>query len=189
MADDGIARAVSPAHTPGDSDTLFVLGTARLAIDTLGDANAVVTQIGTAGANVVSRAIVHALLAAKSTRASRATATPSGPRAGAGNKRGDPTMRLHTALGALFIRLALAAPAFAQALPQTPGPKNAITDVPGIEVGHYTATNGTLGMTGTTAIIARGGATAGVTQRVPPGTRLTDLLSRRRRSARRTRSR
>lgn len=67
MADDGIARAVSPAHTPGDSDTLFVLGTARLAIDSLGDANAVVTQIGTAGANAVSRAIVHALLAAKST--------------------------------------------------------------------------------------------------------------------------
>ena len=67
MADDGIARAVNPAHTPGDSDTLFVLGTARLAIETLGDANAVVTQIGTAGANAVSRAIVHALLAAKST--------------------------------------------------------------------------------------------------------------------------
>jgi L-aminopeptidase/D-esterase-like protein len=67
MADDGIARAVNPAHTPGDSDTLFVLGTARLAIETLGDPNAVVTQIGTAGANAVSRAIVHALLAAKST--------------------------------------------------------------------------------------------------------------------------
>jgi L-aminopeptidase/D-esterase-like protein len=67
MADDGISRAVNPAHTPGDSDTLFVLGTARLAIETLGDANAVVTQIGTAGANAVSRAIVHALLAAKST--------------------------------------------------------------------------------------------------------------------------
>jgi len=67
MADDGISRAVNPAHTPGDSDTLFVLGTAQVAIDTLGDANAVVTQIGTAGANVVSRAIVHALLAARST--------------------------------------------------------------------------------------------------------------------------
>ena len=67
MADDGIARAVSPAHTPGDSDTLFVLGTARLAIDPLGDANAVVTQIGAAGADAVSRAIVHALLAARST--------------------------------------------------------------------------------------------------------------------------
>jgi L-aminopeptidase/D-esterase-like protein len=67
IADDGIARAVNPAHTSGDSDTLFVLGTAWLAMNTLGDANAVVTQIGTAGANAVSRAIVHALVAAKST--------------------------------------------------------------------------------------------------------------------------
>jgi len=67
MADDGISRAVNPAHTAGDSDTLFVLGTNELAMSTLGEANAVVTQIGTAGANAVSRAIMHALLAAKST--------------------------------------------------------------------------------------------------------------------------
>ena len=86
-------------------------------------------------------------------------------------------MRLHTALGGLFALMASATPAFAQTLPQTPGPRNAITDVPGIEVGHYTATNGSGGMTGTTAIIARGGATAGVTQRGgAPGTRETDLL-------------
>jgi len=67
MADDGIARAISPAHTAGDSDTLFALGTAQLAMTSLGDENAVVTQIGTAAANAVSRAIVHALLSAKST--------------------------------------------------------------------------------------------------------------------------
>jgi len=86
-------------------------------------------------------------------------------------------MRFDTALGGLLATLALAAPAFAQTLPQTPGAKNAITDVPGIEVGHYTVSNGAGGMTGTTAIIARGGATAGVTQRGgAPGTRLTDLL-------------
>jgi L-aminopeptidase/D-esterase-like protein len=85
-------------------------------------------------------------------------------------------MRLHTALAVLTLT-AVASTAFAQTLPQTPGPKNAITDVPGIEVGHYTATNGAGGMTGTTAIIARGGATAGVTQRGgAPGTRETDLL-------------
>ena len=66
MADDGIARAISPAHTAGDGDTLFVLGTAQLAMATLGDDNAVVTQIGTAAANAASRAIVHALLSAKS---------------------------------------------------------------------------------------------------------------------------
>ena len=85
-------------------------------------------------------------------------------------------MRLHTRLGGLLI-LATVTSAFAQNLPQTPGPMNAITDVPGIEVGHYTVTNGTGGMTGATAIIARGGATAGGTQRGgAPGTRLTDLL-------------
>jgi putative pantetheine hydrolase len=85
-------------------------------------------------------------------------------------------MRLHTALGLLALSTAACA-ALAQTLPQTPGPKNAITDVPGIEVGHYTATNGAGGMTGTTAVIARGGATAGVTQRGgAPGTRETDLL-------------
>ncbi|MES2718126.1 MAG: P1 family peptidase [Pseudomonadota bacterium] len=67
MADDGVARAISPAHTAGDGDTLFVLGTARLAMATLGDPNTVVTQIGTAAADAVSRATVHALLAAKST--------------------------------------------------------------------------------------------------------------------------
>jgi L-aminopeptidase/D-esterase-like protein len=71
MADDGVARAINPAHTPGDGDTLFVLGTARLAMATLGDPNAVVAQIGTAAANAVSRAIVHALLMAKSTACHR----------------------------------------------------------------------------------------------------------------------
>lgn len=88
-------------------------------------------------------------------------------------------MRLHIALGGLFalMTIAFAVNAQPQPLPQTPGPKNAITDVPGIEVGHYTATNGAGGMTGATAVIARGGATAGVTQRGgAPGTRLTDLL-------------
>ena len=84
-------------------------------------------------------------------------------------------MRLHT-LCTLLAGIAGASASLAQTLPQTPGPKNAITDGPGIEVGHYTATNGGGGMTGTTAIIARGGAVAGVTQRGgAPGTRHTDL--------------
>jgi L-aminopeptidase/D-esterase-like protein len=67
IADDGVARAVNPAHTAGDSDTLFVLGTAQLPMTGLGDESAVVTQIGAAAADVVSRAIAHAVLAAKST--------------------------------------------------------------------------------------------------------------------------
>ena len=78
---------------------------------------------------------------------------------------------------AALAALALGAAAFAQTLPQTPGPKNAITDVPGIEVGQHTVTNGAGGMTGTTVILARQGAIAGVTQRGgAPGTRETDLL-------------
>ena len=73
------------------------------------------------------------------------------------------------ALGAVL----MATPAWAQA----PGPLNAITDVPGIEVGQHTASNGTGGMTGTTVIVTRGGAVAGVSQRGgAPGTRETDLL-------------
>lgn len=67
MADDGVARAINPAHTAGDGDTLFVLGTARLSMASLGDTNAILTQIGAAAAQAVSRAIVHAVLSAKST--------------------------------------------------------------------------------------------------------------------------
>ena len=65
-------------------------------------------------------------------------------------------MRLRTALGEILTLTAVASAAVAQNLPQTPGPKNAITDVPGIEVGHHTVTNGAGGMTGTTVIVARG---------------------------------
>jgi L-aminopeptidase/D-esterase-like protein len=86
-------------------------------------------------------------------------------------------MRRHTALIGLLTLSAVAAGVRAQNLPQAAGPKNAITDVPGIEVGQHTASSGSGGMTGTTVILARGGATAGVTQRGgAPGTRLTDLL-------------
>ncbi len=50
----------------------------------------------------------------------------------------------------------------------------AITDVPGIEVGHFTDTRRP---TGCTVILARAGATAGVDVRgAAPGTRETDLL-------------
>lgn len=52
---------------------------------------------------------------------------------------------------------------------------NAITDVPGIEVGHCTDLEH---LTGTTVILAREGAVAGVDVRgSAPGTRETDLLN------------
>lgn len=58
---------------------------------------------------------------------------------------------------------------------QTPAPQGAITDVAGIEVGHFTHT---LRATGCTVVLARQGAVAGVDVRgAAPGTRETDLLS------------
>ena len=67
MADDGIARAITPAHTAGDGDAVFATGTARIPLSSLGGEAEVITMIGAAAANTVSRAIVHALLAATST--------------------------------------------------------------------------------------------------------------------------
>ncbi|CAB4898156.1 unannotated protein [freshwater metagenome] len=58
----------------------------------------------------------------------------------------------------------------------TVDPRGSLTDVPGIAVGHYQR-NGRGWRTGTTAIIAPAGATAGVDVRGGgPGTRETDLL-------------
>lgn len=55
------------------------------------------------------------------------------------------------------------------------GPHNSITDVPGVEVGHDTDT---AALTGTTVILTRAGAVAGVDVRgAAPGTRETDLLA------------
>jgi len=68
MAAEGVGRAVNPVHTAGDADALFVLGTAQLGLSTLGDEASVVTQVGAAGADAVARAIVHAVLEARSTQ-------------------------------------------------------------------------------------------------------------------------
>lgn len=59
---------------------------------------------------------------------------------------------------------------------QGPGETNTITDVPGIKVGHETRTTDGY-HTGTTVILAEGGATTGYSQQGGlPGTILTDLL-------------
>ena len=65
MADDGQARAIRPAHSPYDSDTLFAIGTARVPM--AGDPAVVQHQIGAAAADVVARAVVHAVLNSKTT--------------------------------------------------------------------------------------------------------------------------
>ena len=57
----------------------------------------------------------------------------------------------------------------------SPATAGAITDVPGIEVGHYTETRRP---TGCSVVLVRGGAVGGVDVRgAAPGTRETDLLS------------
>lgn len=67
MADDGYARAIYPAHTSGDGDTIFALATGRWT----GEAD--VTTIGALAAEVMARAIVRA--------ASQATGIPGIPAA------------------------------------------------------------------------------------------------------------
>ena len=59
MADDGLARAIRPAHGTGDGDTVFTLATGAVT------ASPNITQIGGAAADVVSRAIIRAIVAAK----------------------------------------------------------------------------------------------------------------------------
>jgi L-aminopeptidase/D-esterase-like protein len=55
MAQDGLARAIAPAHTPGDGDTIFVLATGQL------DTAPAVGRIGALSAEAVSDAIVNAV--------------------------------------------------------------------------------------------------------------------------------
>jgi L-aminopeptidase/D-esterase-like protein len=54
MADDGLARAINPAHTSGDGDTVFALATARW------QGQADVSTIGALAAEALSEAIVRA---------------------------------------------------------------------------------------------------------------------------------
>ena len=62
MGHDGLARALSPVHTAMDGDTVFGLSTAvRPAPDLAG-----LVALQAAAADVVSRAVAHALLAAES---------------------------------------------------------------------------------------------------------------------------
>ena len=60
MADDGLARAINPSHTPGDGDIVFALATGRWA----GEVN--LTVIGALAAEVMSEAIVRAVAKAES---------------------------------------------------------------------------------------------------------------------------
>ena len=59
MAHDGLARAIYPAHTPSDGDTVFGLATGALAVDP--GAPPDVTRIGALAADVMAEAILRAV--------------------------------------------------------------------------------------------------------------------------------
>jgi L-aminopeptidase/D-esterase-like protein len=64
MAHDGIARAIRPSHTMFDGDTIFALSTKKQF--TNNRRGFIVSLIGHTAADVLSRAIVHAVINAKS---------------------------------------------------------------------------------------------------------------------------
>jgi L-aminopeptidase/D-esterase-like protein len=61
MAQDGIARAVRPAHTPFDGDTVFALASAELALDASLLRAAQIGRIGSAAADCLARAVARAV--------------------------------------------------------------------------------------------------------------------------------
>jgi L-aminopeptidase/D-esterase-like protein len=66
MAQDGMARAITPVHTQFDGDLVFALG--------LGEKAADLNTIGTAAAEITARAIVRAVRTAKPLGGVKATA-------------------------------------------------------------------------------------------------------------------
>ncbi len=61
MAQDGIARAVRPAHTPFDGDTIFALASAELTLDVNLLRAAQIGRIGSAAADCLARAVARAV--------------------------------------------------------------------------------------------------------------------------------
>jgi L-aminopeptidase/D-esterase-like protein len=66
MAHDGLARAIRPVHTPLDGDTVFALSTAHGAAAPDGEPGwpVMLATVGALAAQVLSRAVVNAALAA-----------------------------------------------------------------------------------------------------------------------------
>jgi L-aminopeptidase/D-esterase-like protein len=61
MAQDGIARAIRPAHTPFDGDTVFALASGELVLDAKPLRAAQIGRIGSAAADCLARAIARAV--------------------------------------------------------------------------------------------------------------------------------
>ncbi len=68
MAQDGIARAVRPAHTPFDGDTIFALASGALELDKNQQRATHIGRIGSAAADCLARAIARAVFFSDSTR-------------------------------------------------------------------------------------------------------------------------
>lgn len=71
MAHDGMARAIRPAHTMFDGDTIFCLGTGKEALPEITGVSPrlhaeAVSAIGHHAADCLSRAIIHAVIGAES---------------------------------------------------------------------------------------------------------------------------
>jgi L-aminopeptidase/D-esterase-like protein len=71
MAHDGIARAVRPAHTPFDGDTIFALASGALELDRSLQRAAHIGRIGSAAADCLARAIARAVHLGNARRDSR----------------------------------------------------------------------------------------------------------------------
>lgn len=71
LAQDGMARAISPVHSQWDGDTVFCLATGADTTYYKGDA--AITVLGTAAAVVLEKAIIRGALAAQSKTASNCT--------------------------------------------------------------------------------------------------------------------
>jgi L-aminopeptidase/D-esterase-like protein len=65
MAQDGIARAVRPAHTPFDGDTVFAVASGTAALNGGQQREAQIGRIGSAAADCMARAIARAVHSAR----------------------------------------------------------------------------------------------------------------------------
>lgn len=66
MAQDGLSRAIRPAHTPFDGDTLFATASGAVAIGEGRARNLQLARLGSAAADCVARAIARGVWAARS---------------------------------------------------------------------------------------------------------------------------
>ncbi|HET8727196.1 MAG TPA: P1 family peptidase [Alphaproteobacteria bacterium] len=64
MAQDGFARAIRPAHTPFDGDTVFALATGGVPVD--GDRPRALARLGAIAADTVARAVARGVFEAES---------------------------------------------------------------------------------------------------------------------------